>query len=214
MKNKKMKWVVFVFLLTMMVPTYFVWANDDDDEYEGEHGYEEHDREGDDYRYHEEDDEHGDEYHYEEILQPSPVETVPSATWDVWSRTLDTEKGELPFDISETVKIENQDGKQMDAYVIPNEGEVMIPAVKTADLIGATVKYYKTVEIAEMQLDTNELIVKSSSNAAYENEMKTPMPAEAMMYQDELYIPISVLTNGLGLTATWDEAKQTFVIQQ
>ena len=40
------------------------------------------------------------------------------------------------------------------------------------------------------------------------------MPAEAMMYQDELYIPISVLTNGLGLTATWDEAKQTFVIQQ
>ena len=48
------------------------------------------------------------------------------------------QKGELPFDISETVKIENQDGKQMDAYVIPNEGEVMIPAVKTADLIGAT----------------------------------------------------------------------------
>ena len=214
MKNKKMKSVVFVFLLTMMVPTYFVWANDDDDEYEGEHEYEEYDREGDDYRYREEDDKHGDEYDDEEIRQPSPVETVPSATWNVWSRTLDTEKGELPLDISETVKIENQDGKQMNAYVIPNEGEVMIPAVKTADLIGATAKYYKKTKIAEMQLDANELIVKSGSNAVYENETKTPMPAEAMMYQDELYIPISVLTNGLGLNVTWDETKQTFLIQQ
>ena len=36
------------------------------------------------------------------------------------------------------------------------------------------------------------------------------MPVEAMMDQDELYIPISVLTNGLGLQATWDKTKQTY----
>lgn len=215
MKNKKMMGVVFVFLLSMMVPTYFVWANDDDNEYE----YEEHDRD-DDSRYHEEDDEHEYEYEYQNEdnndvnWQPAPVETVPAATWDVWSRTLDTEKGTLPFADSKTVKIENQDGKQMKSNVISNQGEIMIPTEKTAELIGATVKYYKTTKIAEMQLDGNELIVKSGSNAVYENDTKTPMSVEAMMYQDDLYIPISVLTNGLGLTVTWDETKQTFLIQQ
>ena len=213
MKNKKMKWVVFVILLTMMVPTYLYGRMMMTMNMKVNMNM---------------------KSMIEKVmtidivrktinmrmnilsrnLQPSPVETVPSATWNVWSRTLDTEKGELPFDISKTVKIENQDGKQMDGYVIPNRGEMMIPAVKTAELIGATVKYYKTMEIAEMQLDANELIVKSGSNAVYENDTKTPMPAEAMMYQDELYIPISVLTNGLGLTVTWDETKQTFLIQQ
>ena len=40
MKNKKMMGVVFVFLLSVMVPTYFVWANDDDYEHEYEYGEE------------------------------------------------------------------------------------------------------------------------------------------------------------------------------
>ena len=66
---------------------------------------------------------------------------------------LSTEQGELPFAISKTVKIENQDGKQMDSYVIPNQGEMMIPAVKTAEFIGAKATYYKTTKITEMQLD-------------------------------------------------------------
>ena len=144
----------------------------------------------------------------------APVETIPTVTWDVWSRTASTEQGALPFTISKTVKIENQDGKQMDSYVIPNQGEMMIPAVKTAEFLGAKSTYYKTTKITEMQMDGNELIVKSGSNAVYEDDTKTPMPVEAMMYQDELYIPISVLTNGLGLHVTWDETKQTFLIQQ
>ena len=93
MKNKKMKWVVFVFLLTMMVPTYFVWANDDDDEYEGEHGYEEHDEKAMTIDIMRKMMNMGMNIIIEEILQPSPVETVPSATWDVWSRTLDTKRG-------------------------------------------------------------------------------------------------------------------------
>ncbi|USK62467.1 copper amine oxidase N-terminal domain-containing protein (plasmid) [Peribacillus asahii] len=46
------------------------------------------------------------------------------------------------------------------------------------------------------------------------NMGKTPMPVEAMMNQDVLYIPISVLTNGLRLQVTWDKTKQTFLIQQ
>lgn len=207
MKNKKMMGVAFVFLLSSMVPTYNVWANDDD---EHEYKYEDHDQEGDDSGYREEGDEHDDQVNW----QPAPVETVPAATWDVWSRTLDTDKGTLPFASSKTVKIENQDGKQMDSYVIPKQGEIMIPTEKTAEFIGATVKYYKTAKIAEMKLNGNELIVKSGSNAVYENDTKTPMPVEAMMYQDKLYIPISVLTNGLGLNVTWDETKQTFMIQQ
>ena len=84
--------VVFVFLLSVMVPTYYVWANDDDDyEHEDEYGEEyaeDDDEEEGDYRYREEDDDE-DEYEDEddESWQQTPVETVPTVTWDVWSRT-------------------------------------------------------------------------------------------------------------------------------
>lgn len=214
MKNKKMMGVAFVFLLSMLGPSYFVWANDD--EYENER-HEEHDQNEGEHKYREEDDKQ--EYKYEgdgENRQQAPVESIPTTatTWDVWSRKVDTNEGALPFDIAKTVKLENQDGKQIDSYVIPTKGEIMIPAVKTAELVGATVHYYKTTQIAEIQLELIQLIVKSGSNAVYENDIKTPMPAEAMMYQEELYIPISVLTNGLGYTVTWDETTQTFLVQQ
>ena len=98
--------------------------------------------------------------------------------------------------------------------MIPKQGQITIPAVEVAEALGANVTYYRTSKIAEIQLDANELIFKSGSNAVYENNEKTPMSVEAMLYQDELYIPISVLANGLGLTVTWDETKQTFLIQQ
>ena len=94
--------VVFVFLLSVMVPTYYVWANDDDDyehEYEyGEEYAEDDDEEEGDYRYREEDDD-DDEYEDEddESWQQTPVETIPTVTWDVWSRTVSTEQGCTSF---------------------------------------------------------------------------------------------------------------------
>lgn len=261
MKNKKMMSVAFVFLLSTMVPTYFVWANDDDDEYE--HEYEEHDREDDENEYEEDDEqENENEYEYEDEdvetqefgkkddsqyseevdeqqddkkddstyrkqvneqrsvnrnnqnVQGAIVDTAPDVTWDTWSRSVATNRGELPFANPKTVTIESQDGKLLNSYVIPSQGEMMIATVSIAQLIGVEVTYYPTNKIAEMKLDGKELIIKSGSNAVYENDKKTPMPVEAMMYQDELYMPISVLTNGLGLTVTWDEEKQTFLIQQ
>ena len=147
-------------------------------------------------------------------VQAALVDTAPAVTWDVWSRSVATNIGKLPFAISKLVTIENQGGQQLNSYVIPSKGEMMIATVTIAQLIGADVTYYPTNNIAEMKLDGKELIVKSGSNAVYENGVKTPMPVEAMMYQDELYIPFSVLTNGLGLTVSWDKAKQTFLIQQ
>ncbi|OKO88701.1 hypothetical protein BRO54_3567 [Geobacillus proteiniphilus] len=37
----------------------------------------------------------------------------------------------------------------------------------------------------------------------YENMKKTPMPLPIFMEQGKLYIPISVLANGLGFQVAW-----------
>ena len=273
MKNKKMMSVVFVFLLSTMLPTYFVWANDDENEYEygendyKENGYKEHRESNDEQEYGEDGSSYSESYDQQQYgeednttdseptdeqkseekddspnskvvdeqkddssykkqgieqkdgngknqnVQGAMVDTASAITWDVWSRSVATNIGELPFAISKPVTIENQDGQQLNSYVIPSQGEMMIATVTIAQLVGAEVTYYPTNNIAEMKLDGKELIVKSGSNAVYENGVKTPMPVEAMMYQDQLYIPISVLTNALGLTVTWDETTQTFLIQ-
>lgn len=216
MHNKKMMSVAFVFLLSMTAPTNFVWA--DEDEYEGyeEHeAYNEHEDHEGEYK---EDDPYEDEEYNEDNYeyQGTPVETVPepAVTWDEWSRTVSNGEGTSPIAISKTVSLENPDGKQQKIYVIPKQGQIMVPAVEAAEFLRADVTFYKTSKITEMQLDSNELIFKSDSNAVYENDVKTPMPVEAMMYQNKLYIPISVLTNGLGYNVTWDETTQTFSIQQ
>lgn len=218
---KHYKWLVLFLLMSSIGPTYLVWANDDDDHYEYEgYGRDVHERydEEDEYEYEYEYEENDDDDEYEEEdgeenWQQDSVEFPSTTTWDVWSRTVDMNQGVLPFEIPDTMKIENQDGKQIDSYVMPTQGEMMVPAVETAELVGATVHYYPKTEIAEMSLDGYELIVRVGSNAVYENDKKTPMSVEAMMNQDKLYMPISVLTNGLGLTVTWNEAKQTFLVQ-
>lgn len=225
MKNKKMMGAALVFLLGMSVPTYFVWADDHEyeeyDEHEDEYEDEEYGEHESEYEYEyedhlgDDDDDDDDEYEYDyEDWQQAPVEIEPDVSWDVWSRTLSAGQGTLPFAISQMVTIENSDGKQLESYVIPKQGQIMVPAVKVAEFLGANVIYYKTSKIAEIQLDGNELVFKSNSNAVYENNEKTPMPVEAMMYQNELYIPISVLTNGFSFSVTWNETKQTFLIGQ
>lgn len=212
---KHYKWLVLFLLLSSIGPTYLVWANDDDQyEYEG-YGrdvYERYDEE-DEYEEYDDTDDEYEEEDGEENGQQDSVESVPATSWDVWNRTVDTNQGVLPFEMPDTMKIENQDGKQIDSYVIPNQGEMMVPPVETAELVRATVHYYPKTEIAEISLDGHELIVRAGSNAVYENDIKTPMSVEAMMDQGKLYMPISVLTNGLGLTVTWNEAKQTFLVQ-
>lgn len=210
MKNKKVFGVVFVFLLSILTPTYIAWANDD----EGEHEYEEHDFNGheNEYKYNDEENEHEHEYEYNDEENKYQAPAV-SNSWDVWTRTVIASTGTPPFKTSKNVNIYNQNGKSVEAYVIPKRGEVMVPAEKIAKLLGANVQYFKTPKIIDIQLNGIELAAKEGSNALYENNVKTPMPVEAYVYQDKLYLPISVLTSGLGFKVVWDGAKNQFTIQ-
>ena len=44
-------------------------------------------------------------------------------------------------------------------------------------------------------------------------EMKTPSPASAFYMNNDVYVPISVITNGLGYIAEWQEENNTIVFK-
>ncbi|WP_332647588.1 copper amine oxidase N-terminal domain-containing protein [Lysinibacillus sp. 54212] len=177
---------------------------DDDDEYDDDHDEEYDD---DDYDYEDYDD---DEQGYNDSNS-----IVNTATWNIWTRTTVINKGKLP--INETtqvrIKVENQN-KEWSLYMIPLEGELLVPGKLMAEVLGAEVKFYDESKILEVATGNNELIFRAGTNVVYDNQTKTPMPATALYMNNQLFIPISVITNGLGYVAEWQEGTNVIICKQ
>lgn len=212
----------FLFVTAYSINSLFALA--DDDEYEERMEEYDHEDENDHYdeeRYeHEEEerhkyemeDEHDEEFGREDKrnqnAQQKPI-VIKQEYWYKWSRSADIPEkyAETPISSEKTVPIQFQEKEPLYTNVIPMKGQLFVPLEETAQYLGASVILYPASKIAEIQLNDKLLIVKNGSRAVYENMKKTPMPHPIFEKNEKLYIPISVLANGLGFQVTWKNQK-------
>lgn len=209
MKYKKMGLTAtFGILLCVLAHGGLVNADEDendDEEYEEKYEYDD-DYEDEDHDYEDEDDDNY--YNY----QSNSITTMN--TWNIWTSTTLIHKGELPFNETKRVhvKLENE-SNVMSLFIIPLDGELFVPGQTVAEILGAETKLYNTSKILEVTTRNKELIFRAGTNVVYDNKVKSPIPAAAFYMNDQVYIPISVITNGLGYVAEWEKESNTVVIK-
>ncbi|UKJ43554.1 copper amine oxidase N-terminal domain-containing protein [Lysinibacillus sp. ACHW1.5] len=190
-------------------------ANADDEEdykkYEGDV----HKKHNDDYDY--DDDEEDDDYYKEEDEYEYYDQRYPetnSNTWNIWTRSTYVNKGELPLKEAKEIqlKLENNNNT-VSLYLIPLDGEIYVPGKIVAELLGAKVVNYDNSKILEINKAGTELIFRAGTNVVYYNEIKTPIPAVTFYLNDNIYVPISVISNGLGYVAEWQEMNNVVVLK-
>lgn len=190
-------------------------ANADDEEdykkYEGDV----HKKHNDDYDDDEEDDDYDyykeeDDYEYYDQRYPE----TNSNTWNIWTRSTYVNKEELPLKEAKEIqlKLENNNNTRS-LYLIPLDGEIYVPGKIVAELLGAKVVNYDNSKILEINKAGTELIFRAGTNVVYYNEIKTPIPAVTFYLNDNIYVPISVISNGLGYVAEWQEMNNAVVLK-
>lgn len=166
---------------------------------------------GDDHDF-DDDDEEDNEYYYNERTENSMSIT---SQWYLWTRLAGTIKGELPFSEPQNITFQHKISKeQLSLYCIPMNGELFIPGKRVGEFLGAKASFYPTSRILELNLNHTELIFRSDTNVSYENKMKTPIPAKAMFFNEDVYLPISVVANGLGFSIVWDAKQEVIYFQE
>ncbi|MFF2795814.1 copper amine oxidase N-terminal domain-containing protein [Lysinibacillus xylanilyticus] len=211
MKVKKISLVLVLILASFITNDVVVHADDHEHEDKKHEKYKEYkdykDDDDDDEKYYDDDEEEGETYYFQDAVSEK-------GTWNIWTRTVATDKDVLPFTSSQkvTLKVEGTK-KELSFFVIPKDGEFFVPGKAVAQVLGAKATFYKESKILAIQDQTNELIYRAGTNVVYDNNVKIPSPAQAFYVNEELYVPISTITNGLGYIAEWQENYQTFVCQ-
>lgn len=225
MKKKLILWVLSVFTVFSIFQSANIVNADDDHE----EGYEMHDKDWkkydhedekyEDYDNDDEDYEEYEEYDHEEDWE-SKYYTQPSYTneglalWNIWTRDTNTGlNGTLPFQEVKEVSLE-LNNKSERFFIIPQQGQYLISGEKFAELIDAEFTFYEQSRIFEILKGNEELIVRSGSNAAYENMIKTPMPVKALYYEKSVFLPISVIANSMGYRVSWNVEKEMIVLEE
>lgn len=211
MKVKKISLVLVLILASFITNDVVVHADDHEHEDKKHEKYKEYkdykDDDDDDEKYYDDDEEEGETYYFQDAVSEK-------GTWNIWTRTVAVDKEVLPFTSSQkvTLKVEGTK-KELSFFVIPKDGEFFVPGKAVAQVLGAKATFYKESKILAIQDQTNELIYRAGTNVVYDNNVKTPSTAQAFYVNEELYVPISTITNGLGYIAEWQENYQTFVCQ-
>lgn len=211
MKMKKISLVLVLILASFITNDVVVHADDHEHEDEKHEKYKEYkdykDDDDDDEKYYDDDEEEGETYYFQDAVSEK-------GTWNIWTRTVAVDKEVLPFTSSQkvTLKVEGTK-KELSIFVIPKDGEFFVPGKAVAQALGAKATFYKESKILAIQDQSNELIYRAGTNVVYDNNVKTPSPAQAFYVNEELYVPISTITNGLGYIVEWQENYQTFVCQ-
>lgn len=192
-----------------------VVVNADDEEHEERDEEEVHERlKYDKNRYDEEEDfyDDDDEHDYDEYEYESPPANSTSNinTWHIWTRTAFVNKGELPFYEARQVEMTLANGQNARSlYMIPLDGELFVPGQTVAEMLGAKATFYETSKILEITNKKTELLFRAGTNVVYDNKVKTPMPATVFYMSNQVYVPINVITNGLGYVAEWNAGNNT-----
>ena len=177
------------------------WEFERSGEGEGEHEEE--------YEHESDDDDDDERYEYNSNNQITEYnqyrEAEQTGYWNIWTReVINNSTTELPITVPSEISLKIED-QQTTIYAVPRDGQLLISAKDLAKKLGANVKVYTESNIVKVTKGKNELIVRVGSNAAYENNTKTPMPVEAVYYEKSIYIPICVLANALGYRLDWIE---------
>lgn len=183
--------------------------------YKGDWG-DDHDFDDDDYDdYDEYDDDEDEEDHEHYDNEGTDNNKSITSQWYLWTRISGTLKGELPFSEPKNITFQHNNSKeQLSLYCIPMNGELFIPGKSVGEFLGAKASFYPTSRILELNLNHTELIFRSDTNVSYENKMKTPIPAKAMFFNEDVYLPISVVANGLGFSIKWDAKQEVIYFQE
>ncbi|MEC1303433.1 copper amine oxidase N-terminal domain-containing protein [Lysinibacillus capsici] len=211
-----MRIIKILLIISLIWP--FVDANianaDDEEDYKKYEG-DVHKKHNDDYDDDEEDDDYDyykeeDEYEYYDQRYPE----TNSNKWNIWTRSTYVNKGELPLKEAKEIqlKLENNNNT-VSLYLIPLDGEIYVPGKIVAELLGAKVVNYDNSKILEINKASTELIFRAGTNVVYYNEIKTPIPAVTFYLNDNIYVPISVISNGLGYVAEWQEMNNAVVLK-
>lgn len=211
-----MKIIKILLIISLIWP--FLDANianaDDEEDYKKYEG-DVHKKHNDDYDDDEEDDDYDyykeeDDYEYYDQRYPE----TNSNTWNIWTRSTYVNKGELPLKEAKEIqlKLENNNNTRS-LYLIPLDGEIYVPGKIVAELLGAKVVNYDNSKILEINKAGTELIFRAGTNVVYYNEIKTPIPAVTFYLNDNIYVPISVISNGLGYVAEWQEMNNAVVLK-
>lgn len=211
-----MRIIKILLIISLIWP--FVDANianaDDEEDYKKYEG-DVHKKHNDDYDDDEEDDDYDyykeeDDYEYYDQRYPE----TNSNTWNIWTRSTYVNKGELPLKEAKEIqlKLENNNNT-VSLYLIPLDGEIYVPGKIVAELLGAKVVNYDNSKILEINKAGTELIFRAGTNVVYYNEIKTPIPAVTFYLNDNIYVPISVISNGLGYVAEWQEMNNAVVLK-
>ncbi|MFJ8513225.1 copper amine oxidase N-terminal domain-containing protein [Lysinibacillus xylanilyticus] len=211
MKVKKISLVLVLILASFITNDVVVHADDHEHEDKKHEKYKEYkdykDDDDDDEKYYNDDEEEGETYYFQDAVSEK-------GTWNIWTRTVAADKEVLPFTSSQKVTLKVEGTKKgLSFFVIPKDGEFFVPGKAVAQVLGAKATFYKESKILAIQDQTNELIYRAGTNVVYDNNVKIPSPAQAFYVNEELYVPISTITNGLGYIAEWQENYQTFVCQ-
>lgn len=213
-----MRIIKILLIISLIWP--FVDANianaDDEEDYKKYEG-DVHKKHNDDYDDDEEDDDYDYDYYKEEDDYEYYDQRYPetnSNTWNIWTRSTYVNKGELPLKEAKEIqlKLENNNNT-VSLYLIPLDGEIYVPGKIVAELLGAKVVNYDDSKILEINKAGTELIFRAGTNVVYYNEIKTPIPAVTFYLNDNIYVPISVISNGLGYVAEWQEMNNAVVLK-
>lgn len=208
MRMKKISLVVVLILASFVTNDVVVHADDHKHEDKKQEKYKKYkDYKDDDDNYYYDDEEEDETYYFQDVVSAK-------GTWKIWTRTVAADKEVLPFTSSQkvTFKVEGTN-KELSFFVIPKDGEFFVQGKAVAQVLGAKATFYKASKILNIQHQKNELIYRAGTNVVYDNNVKAPSPAQAFYVNEELYVPISTITNGLGYLAEWQENNQTFVCQ-
>ncbi|MGE7090665.1 copper amine oxidase N-terminal domain-containing protein [Lysinibacillus sp. NPDC048646] len=214
MKNKKKSLVTALLVVGLLTHGVIVQADDDHDHdhsYKKQEKYKDYDDDDDKSYQYEMDDDDDDEDYESYYLND---EIYAEGIWNIWTRTVVADKGILPFVESKMVNLKVEGtNKKLAFLAVPKDGQIFVPGKAVAQLLGAKATYYKTSKILAIQSQGNELIFRAGTNVVYDNNVKTPLPALAFYLNEDLYLPFSVITNGLGYIVEWQENSQMFLCQ-
>ncbi|WP_342431513.1 copper amine oxidase N-terminal domain-containing protein [Neobacillus sp. FSL H8-0543] len=221
MKTRIFKWTLSLFVLFLIFQSVNIVKADDDygrDEHEEHESYERDEWDDDeeydnwvDEEYEWQDDDDSAEAEQRTLYQETQLQ---QSYWNVWTKDTSTFLTEnLPFQEAKEVPVE-MNGKSESLYVVPVNGQLLVSGEKMAQLFGIKYKFYKQSQILEISNDKEELFVRAGSNAAYENMVKTPMPAKALHFENSIFLPISVIANAFGYRVNWNEEKGTITLKE
>ena len=209
-KTRIFKWTLSMFIVFLLFQSVNIVKADDDykqNEHDERESYERYEKDHDEW----EDENESEEVENRTLYQENQVQ---QSYWNIWTRDTGTTFTEnLPFQEAREVAVEIS-GKSESLYVVPLNGQFLVSGEKMAQLFGIKYKFYKESRILEVSNDKEELIVRAGSNVAYENMVKTPMPANALYFEKSVFLPISVIANAFSYRVNWDETKETITLTE